>query len=72
MVDCIHDMNGNHVIQKLVEPGSLRPSVQHSEENLSPGELTFVVQAVSERATEMASHVYGCRIIQRPVALSCF
>ena len=45
------DMHGNHVIQKVVE-------------NM-PSEGDFVIQAVAPRAAEMASHMYGCRIIQR-------
>eukprot|EP00435_Cladocopium_sp_Y103_P074997 s22_g53.t1 len=56
VVECIHDMNGNHVIQKVVE-------------HLSPHDLGFVVSAVAQRAGEMAQHVYGCRIIQRPESL---
>jgi mRNA-binding protein PUF3 len=44
-------MHGNHVIQKVVE-------------NM-PSEVDFVIQAVAPRAAKMASHMYGCRIIQR-------
>ena len=36
------------------------------QEHLSPDDLGFVVAAVARRANEMAMHVYGCRIIQRP------
>jgi len=53
VIECIEDMNGNHVIQKVVE-------------NLD--EVHFVIAAVSkssETAESMASHIYGCRIIQR-------
>ncbi|CAE7354244.1 APUM5 [Symbiodinium natans] len=54
VIECIEDMNGNHVIQKVVE-------------NLHP-EVDFIIDAVSrnsETAEQMASHIYGCRIIQR-------
>lgn len=77
VVDCIHDMNGNHVIQKVVAPRphcfTAKDSSPHcpepagfvSKENLQPQNLGFVISAVAKKATEMASHAYGCRIIQR-------
>jgi len=54
VIDCIEDMNGNHVVQKVVE--HLAPDVQ------------FIIAAVAESsdiAEKMASHMYGCRVIQR-------
>eukprot|EP00434_Breviolum_minutum_P023397 symbB.v1.2.020640.t1/scaffold1718.1/size104949/5 len=51
VLECIEDINGNHVIQKVVE-------------NM-PSKVDFVTRAVAPKAAEMASHIYGCRIIQR-------
>lgn len=51
VVQCIEDMHGNHVIQKSVE-------------FLAP-EVDFIISAVAGKSTHMASHMYGCRVIQR-------
>ncbi|MEW5300517.1 MAG: hypothetical protein WDW36_003446 [Sanguina aurantia] len=49
---CVRDQNGNHVIQKLIEalpPASLSPLLDHFLECVVP----------------LASHPFGCRVIQR-------
>ena len=38
--------------------------IQKVVENM-PSKVDFVIRAVAPKAAEMASHIYGCRIIQR-------
>ncbi|ESL06444.1 pumilio/PUF RNA binding protein 6 [Trypanosoma rangeli SC58] len=47
---CIQDQNGNHVVQKCVE--------------VTPQRCGFIVQAFTGRVMELATHAYGCRVIQ--------
>lgn len=47
---CIQDQNGNHVVQKCVE--------------VVPDRCGFIVQAFTGRVKELATHAYGCRVIQ--------
>ncbi|KAL0211810.1 hypothetical protein RCL1_005436 [Eukaryota sp. TZLM3-RCL] len=52
---CIRDQNGNHVIQCAVETVS----------KINPKELDFLIEAVTGSCGDLASHAYGCRVIQR-------
>lgn len=48
----IRDQNGNHVVQKIIE--------------LVPRQyIDFIMNAVRGQSTGLASHTYGCRVIQR-------
>lgn len=47
---CIQDQNGNHVVQKCVE--------------IIPDKCEFIILAFSGRVMELATHAYGCRVIQ--------
>lgn len=48
----IRDQNGNHVVQKIIE--------------LVPRQyIGFIMDAVRGQVTGLASHTYGCRVIQR-------
>lgn len=48
----IKDQNGNHVVQKIIE--------------LVPRQyIDFIMNAVRGQVTPLASHAYGCRVIQR-------
>lgn len=47
---CIQDQNGNHVVQKCVE--------------VVPDRCGFIVEAFTGRVRELATHAYGCRVIQ--------
>ncbi|KAL4253133.1 hypothetical protein ABKN59_004100 [Abortiporus biennis] len=51
VLQCVKDANGNHVIQKLIE-------------RVSPERLGFV-DAFRGHVLELASHPYGCRVLQR-------
>jgi mRNA-binding protein PUF3 len=52
VIKCVKDMNGNHVIQKAIE----RIPAEH---------IQFVVDAFTGKVGELATHSYGCRVIQR-------
>ena len=47
---CVQDQNGNHVIQKCIE--------------IVPGKSAFIIDAFKGRVRELATHAYGCRVIQ--------
>ncbi|KAE9391653.1 ARM repeat-containing protein [Gymnopus androsaceus JB14] len=51
IMECIHDPNGNHVIQKMME-------------RVAPERLTFI-HMFRGNVQPLASHVYGCRVLQR-------
>lgn len=52
VLKCVKDQNGNHVIQKCVEK--------------VPCEyIQFVIDAFVGHVFELATHPYGCRVIQR-------
>lgn len=62
VVGCIHDQNGNHVIQKCVETLSLKAK----RGNKAAGEkLEFVLAEVLENTANLSCHPYGCRVMQR-------
>lgn len=52
VVKCIKSPHGNHVIQKCVE---LMP----------PKNVGFIIDAIQDRAREIAGHRFGCRVILR-------
>ena len=49
---CVKDQNGNHVIQKCIEC-------------VPPDLIQFIVDGFSGKVYSLASHPYGCRVIQR-------
>ena len=75
---CVHDQNGNHVIQKCVEAtskatklvknGALRDGDDAALERdyAAFGEsVDFVLAAFRGNARSLATHSYGCRVLQR-------
>ncbi|KAJ7343436.1 armadillo-type protein [Mycena albidolilacea] len=48
---CVMDSNGNHVVQKIIE-------------HVSPDRLGFI-SAFSGHVFDLASHPFGCRVLQR-------
>ncbi|RMD40646.1 hypothetical protein DV735_g4479, partial [Chaetothyriales sp. CBS 134920] len=48
----IRDQNGNHVVQKAIE----RVPAEH---------VRFIIEAHRGEAVKLATHTYGCRVIQR-------
>lgn len=48
---CVHDQNGNHVIQKCIEC-------------LPTKNIDFIISAFRDQVAALATHPYGCRVIQ--------
>mmetsp|Transcript_14761 Transcript_14761/g.40562 ORF Transcript_14761/g.40562 Transcript_14761/m.40562 type:complete len:460 (-) Transcript_14761:558-1937(-) len=49
---CIESPHGNHVIQKCIE-------------HMPPKNVSFVIDAIQDRAQDVAGHRFGCRVILR-------
>lgn len=67
LIDCVHDSNGNHVIQKCIEVVSKAARVAESpdmEQYLS-GRIQFIIDQFQGQVKELSSHPYGCRVVQR-------
>lgn len=48
---CVHDQNGNHVIQKCIE--------------CLPGDkIGFIISSFRGQVATLSTHPYGCRVIQ--------
>lgn len=52
VLKCVKDQNGNHVIQKAIE----RVPAEH---------IQFIIHAFTDQVHRLATHPYGCRVIQR-------
>jgi len=52
VIECAEDQNGNHVIQKCLE-------------KVAANKLEFMVEAFKGQIARLATHPYGCRVIQR-------
>lgn len=67
LIDCVHDSNGNHVIQKCIEVVSKAARVAENpetEQYLS-SRIQFIIDQFQGRVKELSSHPYGCRVVQR-------
>ena len=70
VLSCIHDQNGNHVIQKCIEVMSIRARKgrqvgdQDRADTLS-GQIDFIVSDVLANTATLSCHPYGCRVLQR-------
>lgn len=63
---CVHDQNGNHVIQKCIEVVSRVAREAPAEQSaFLSGKIQFIIDAFHNRVKELAMHPYGCRVIQR-------
>ncbi|KAL7580795.1 hypothetical protein ACA910_001073 [Epithemia clementina (nom. ined.)] len=70
VLSCIHDQNGNHVIQKCIEVMNTRArsaetngdeaKARHSRELID-----FIINDVLVNATTLSCHPFGCRVLQR-------
>ena len=79
VMKCVKDQNGNHVIQKCIEripPKYERTCFYFPPPPLSPFRLAlihpsslrlcqFIVDAFLGQVYALATHPYGCRVIQR-------
>ena len=52
VLKCVKDQNGNHVIQKAVE-------------RVAASKIKFIIDAFYGQVYALATHPYGCRVIQR-------
>ena len=70
VLSCIHDQNGNHVIQKCIEVMSnkikrAREMGEHDRAVFLGEQLDFVVDDVLFNTASLSCHPYGCRVLQR-------
>jgi hypothetical protein len=68
VLECVHDQNGNHVIQKCIEIMSASTSAQG--ESMSD-HIQFIIDAFLGQVKVLASHPYGCRVVQRVLEHCC-
>ena len=52
ILKCVKDQNGNHVIQKAIE-------------RIPADKIEFIIGAFHGQVYALATHPYGCRVIQR-------
>ncbi|OQR88901.1 hypothetical protein THRCLA_10036 [Thraustotheca clavata] len=64
VLKCVKDQNGNHVIQKCIEilPWKASASGSH-QRSIERG--NFILSAFVGNVYSLATHPYGCRVIQR-------
>jgi len=69
LLRCVHDSNGNHVIQKCIEIVSrvAADAAEHSKEagDHIASRIQFIIDTFKGRVKELSSHPYGCRVVQR-------
>ena len=66
VLKCVHDQNGNHVIQKCIEVVSrVAKESQPEHQDFLSSRIQFIIQAFSGRVRELSMHPYGCRVVQR-------
>lgn len=51
VMTCVHDQNGNHVIQKCIECVPAK-------------KIGYIISAFHGHVATLATHPYGCRVIQ--------
>ena len=67
LINCVHDSNGNHVIQKCIEIVSkaARTAANKEQGDYLAGKIQFIINAFIGKVKELSSHPYGCRVVQR-------
>jgi len=70
VLSCIHDQNGNHVIQKCIEVLNNRAHKAASHGDLHRAkflseQIDFVIDDVLVNTAALSCHPYGCRVLQR-------
>jgi len=67
LLRCVHDSNGNHVIQKCIEIVSkvAREATSAETSDFLSQRIQFIINAFQGRVKELSSHPYGCRVVQR-------
>jgi len=70
VISCIHDQNGNHVMQKCIEVMSSKAKAAHDSGDKKKAkalrdEIQFIVDDVLDNVASLSCHPYGCRVLQR-------
>jgi hypothetical protein len=67
VLSCIHDQNGNHVIQKCIEVMSEKSKNARgdAEADFFSEQIDFIVDDVLCNIISLSCHPYGCRVLQR-------
>lgn len=70
VLSCIHDQNGNHVIQKCIEvmsekAKSARARGENVQGDFFEEQIDFIVDDVLANVRSLSCHPYGCRVLQR-------
>jgi len=68
LLRCVHDSNGNHVIQKCIEVTTRAAQDSNTTPEVAEylnSRIEFMIVAFKGRAKDLSSHPYGCRVIQR-------
>lgn len=67
LIRCVHDSNGNHVIQKCIEVVSQASKNAESKDiaEYMSSRIQFIIDAFKGQVKELSSHPYGCRVVQR-------
>lgn len=67
LLRCVHDANGNHVIQKCIEVVSRMAKETANPEfaDFLSSRIMFIINSFQGRVKELSSHPYGCRVVQR-------
>jgi pumilio RNA-binding family len=70
VLSCIHDQNGNHVIQKCIEVMSKRAKKErcvgaNDKADRLNQQISFIIDDVLHNTVSLSCHPYGCRVLQR-------
>jgi hypothetical protein len=70
VLSCIHDQNGNHVIQKSVEvmcekSKRARARGENNQADFFDEQIDFIIDDVLNNVPSLSCHPYGCRVLQR-------
>lgn len=68
LLRCVHDSNGNHVIQKCIEVTTRAAQDSNTSPEVAEylnSRIELMIDAFKGRAKDLSSHPYGCRVIQR-------
>ena len=71
LLSCVHDSNGNHVIQKCIEIVSKKARDNPDESEYLNNKIQFIIDVFQTKVKELSSHPYGCRVIQRVLEHCC-
>lgn len=65
VITCIHDQNGNHVMQKCIEVMSTKAKKDPTHEPPHCNRILFIIEDVLSNVSSLSCHPYGCRVMQR-------